>query len=446
MFGKLSFEADVIVVGSGPGGATVARELSRQGKRVLILERGYDHRTKFYYGTYLGALRYSERMALLYTEEGLNIIAPIMVGGATNLFTGSSAFPPSWFKSRYGIDITAEADETIQELDIKPLPEHLLGKASTKIATAGKALGYDWFTQPKFMYPQRCENAGRSFSCTANCMLGCRCGAKWTAGEWIDEALQNGTVLKTSARVKRVLIEYEQALGVAGRIGPRKFVAKADTVVLAAGGIGSPRILQNSGLVEAGIGMAMDTTVMVYGMDNEKGTGKEPPMSWSCEDDDAGYMLSTLTDPFLLYPLAAIQKGLGPALQWLRWNRLLGIMIKLKDDISGGIYPGGKIRKPLTLEDTERLNHAYNVCRRILLEAGAKATSIFMRPFIGTHPSGTVRVGDMLNKNLRTEINGLYVCDASVFPESLDRPTVLTIISLGKRLAKHLINKQQDNS
>jgi choline dehydrogenase-like flavoprotein len=411
-----------------------------------MLERGYDHRTKFYYGTYLGALRYSERMALLYTQEGLNIIAPIMVGGATNLFTGSSALPPSWLKSTYGIDITAEADETIRELDIKPLPAHLRGRASTRIAAAGKALGYDWFPQPKFIYPERCASSGRSFGCTADCMLGCRCGAKWTAGEWIDEALKDGAVLKTCARVNRVLIQDGHAVGVEGRIGTRRFTTEADTVILAAGGIGSPRILQNSGLVEAGIGMTMDTTVMVYGMGSEKGTGQEPPMTWSYEDDDAGYMLSTLTDPLLLYPLAAVQKGLGPALQWLRWNRLLGIMIKLKDDISGGIYPDGKIRKPLTRDDEMRLNHAYDVCRRILQESGAKRSSIFMRPFIGTHPSGTVRIGDMLDNNLCTEIKGLYVCDASVFPESLGRPTVLTIISLGKRLAKHLTSKEPEKS
>jgi choline dehydrogenase-like flavoprotein len=139
-----------------------------------------------------------------------------------------------------------------------------------------------------------------------------------------------------------------------------------------------------------------------------------------------------------LYPLAAIRNGIGPALRWLQWNKMLGMMIKLKDDISGGIYPDGTIRKPMTADDNDRLTDAYEVCKKILIEAGAKKSSLFMRPFIGTHPSGTVRIGDMLDTNLQTEVKGLYVCDASVFPEALDRPTVLTIIALGKRLAKHL--------
>ena len=78
MFNKLNLSADIIVVGTGPGGATVARELSKNGKKILLLERGYDHREKFYCGTYLGVIRYSDRACLLFTDEGLNIIAPIM--------------------------------------------------------------------------------------------------------------------------------------------------------------------------------------------------------------------------------------------------------------------------------------------------------------------------------------------------------------------------------
>jgi choline dehydrogenase-like flavoprotein len=44
----------------------------------------------------------------------------------------------------------------------------------------------------------------------------------------------------------------------------------------------------------------------------------------------------------------------------------------------------------------------------------------------------------MLDQDLQTEIENLYVCDASAFPEALARPTVLTIIGLGKRLVEHL--------
>ena len=69
---------------------------------------------------------------------------------------------------------------------------------------------------------------------------------------------------------------------------------------------------------------------------------------------------------------------------------------------------------------------------------GPPPGSIFTGPLRGTHPSGTARIGDMVDINLKTEVEGLYVCDASVFPEALDRPTVLTIIGLGKRLSKHL--------
>ena len=77
--------------------------------------------------------------------------------------------------------------------------------------------------------------------------------------------------------------------------------------------------------------------------------------------------------------------------------------------------------------------------RRILIKAGADPDTIFMTPMRGTHPSGTVRIGHMLDRDLQTEVKNLYVCDASTFPEALDRPTVLTIIGLGKRLARHLL-------
>src|SRR5512135_3424438 len=188
----------------------------------------------------MGALAYSDKHSFLFTKEGLNIVRPLMVGGATSMYCGCAARPPIWMKQKYGVDIEAPVSETIEELEIEALPAELRGKASTRIAQAAQALGYEWEPQLKFMKPARTKK----FDCGAKCMLGCRCGAKWSAAEYVDEAVAAGCDLRTGAHVRRILIEDGQAVGVEGTLGRAHFTARAETIVLAAGGIGSPRILQ----------------------------------------------------------------------------------------------------------------------------------------------------------------------------------------------------------
>jgi choline dehydrogenase-like flavoprotein len=162
-------------------------------------------------------------------------------------------------------------------------------------------------------------------------------------------------------------------------------------------------------------------------------------MTYSWENRQAGYMLSTLMDPWLSYPLV-MRSQLREALRWTEWNHLLGVMVKLEDEVSGGVFADGTIRKGLTPRDRERLADAEQVTHKILLEAGAANTSLFTTPLRGTHPGSTARLGEVVNKDLQTEIHGLYVCDASVFPRALARPTVLTIIALAKRLAQSFLS------
>lgn len=434
-------DSDFIIVGSGPGGATTARELARRGKRVLILERGNDERTRPYYGTYAGPLIYADQHSFLYSQEGINIIRPLMLGGATSMYCGCAAPPPDWWKTDYGIELDAHVSATIEELELAPLPRELRGDTSTRLAGAGRALGMDWQPQLKFMRPGRPlpaqDGQAHPFDCGAKCMLGCRCGAKWNAAEFIDDAVRAGADLKLRARVERVLIEDGHACGVEGTLGGTPFTARAPTVILAAGGLGTPGILQASGLRGAGDGLTLDTTVMMYGVTRQRGSGNEPPMTYSWENRDAGYMLSTLMDPWLSYQLV-MRSHLREVLRWAQWNHLLGVMIKLEDEISGGVSADGTIHKGLTMRDRDRLNNAQAVAQKILIEAGADRDSLFMTPLRGTHPGSTARVGELVDANLQTEIRGLYVCDASVFPRALARPTVLTIIALAKRLAQSL--------
>lgn len=433
--------ASTIVIGSGPGGATIARELARAGQPVLILERGKDWRKSPLYGTYPGAMLYADKHALLFTSSGLSVIRPLMLGGATSMYCGCSAPPGSWWRERYGIDLETFARSASEELRVAPLPQDLRGKSSTRIAEAANSLGMEWAPQDKLMQPFRTG----PFDCGAKCMLGCRCGAKWNAAEWIDDATVAGAELLTNAEVRQVRYSGGKVVGVEAVVKGRTMEIEADRVIVAAGGIGSAVLLRRSGLKGAGRGMTMDTTAMVYGHAPFKGLGDEPPMTWSHADDELGVLYSTLIDPWLMYPLIMMTKGPAYSLTWARWGRTLGVMIKLKDELSGEIDVSGRIEKGLTAGDRRRLGKAEQLAGEILRRAGCKSGTIFTTPLRGTHPASTVRIGDMVDNDLQTEIGGLYVCDASVFPEALCRPTVLTIIALGRRLAANLLRLEARN-
>ena len=161
-------------------------------------------------------------------------------------------------------------------------------------------------------------------------------------------------------------------------------------------------------------------------------------MTWSAPDDDLGVLYSTLIDPWLMYPIIMAIKGPAYPFTWPRWSRTLGVMIKVTDEISGGVDARGRISKGMTARDQERLRQAEEVAGRILRQAGCRPDSILTTPLRGTHPSATVRIGDMLSPDLETAVPGLYVCDASVFPRALGRPTVLPLIALARRLAARL--------
>jgi choline dehydrogenase-like flavoprotein len=425
----------VVVVGSGPGGASVARRLARAGRDVVVLERGRDWRESRLYGTYPGAVLYADRGALLFTRQGLNIVRPLMLGGATSMYCGCSAPPRRWWRSRYGIDLEPWVEEVVRELRVGPLPPELRGEASTRIAEAAGELGMEWEPQDKFMLPERAA----PFDCGARCMLGCRCGAKWNAAEWVDDAVAAGARLWTRARVDRILVEGGAVRGVEGVRAGRPFRVEAETVVVAAGGLGTPLLLRAAGIEGAGRGLAMDTTVMVYGAGPDEGIGGDPPMTWSFPDDELGVLYSTLIDPWLMYPLIMGLKGLRWPLTWPRWGRTLGLMIKLTDEISGEVEGDGRVSKGLTPRDRERLSRAEKGAGRILRRAGCDPATLVTTPLRGTHPSATARLGDVVDPDLETEVRGLFVCDASVFPEALGRPTVLTILALGGRLGDHLL-------
>ena len=107
-----------------------------------------------------------------------------------------------------------------------------------------------------------------------------------------------------------------------------------------------------------------------------------------------------------------------------------------KDSLGGRLTESGGVRKRISDEDERKLMRGYERAREILTKAGAK--HIFKTRYLAAHPGGTVKINDLVDSNLRTECEGLYVCDCSVIPEAWGLPPTLTLIGLGKRLAKHI--------
>jgi len=57
------------------------------------------------------------------------------------------------------------------------------------------------------------------------------------------------------------------------------------------------------------------------------------------------------------------------------------------------------------------------------------------------HPGGTAGIGRVVNADNETEINRLFVSDASVLPKAPGTPPVLTIIAISKRFSKKLASE-----
>jgi len=427
-------KADVVIAGSGPGGATVGRALARAGKKVLVLEKGRDARRV---GSHVSALLYADRMGLRFTDEGLNIIRALTTGGSTISYCGSAARPPEWLKTKYGIDLSAYVEETVRELRLKPLPDEVVGSAGLRIMEAANDLGCRFEKMDKFIDPEKCLSR-----CGGTCMLGCPHGAKWTAREYIKDMVAAGGEIVNRADVQAVAVEDKTAVGLRAAVPGGMLEVEAKVVVLAAGGLGTPIILKRSGIDEAGRGLFVDPLVFVTGVSRGRGTCQGPPMSVATyEFMDEGFLLSDLIDPWGLWIVMALRKNPSRIFDFFRYRRQLGLMVKIGDEHRGEIRADGGVSKPLTDRDNKRLERGAEISKKILIRAGCSPRSIMVGPVRGAHPGATAPIGKVVDQNLETRIRNLFVSDASVLPEALDRPLVLTLISLSRRLSDHLLRR-----
>jgi choline dehydrogenase-like flavoprotein len=417
---------DAIVVGSGPGGAAVARELAVRGKRVLILEQGSA-------APLAGTLGQMARMAAVpgkgafILRDASLVVQGITAGGSSAVNFATAAAPPSALFAAHGIDLAPALQALRAELPIAPLPDSLVGPMAGRIMDAARSLGMDWQKLDKMIRPQTCRSG------CWRCAYGCPYGAKWSARDFVDEALRHGATLLDEAKVTSVMLKEGAAAGVefmrAGTLGR----AQAGVVVLAGGGVGSPRLLHACGLRPRTSSFFSDPVIAVMGSVAGLDGGAEVPMAAGIRFDDEGISLADMTLPKPMYQGFTAQVGRFDRL--FAHRRTLSIMVKIRDEIGGSIGPRW-IDKRLQPSDRRKLRDGVGMARDILAAAGAR--QVFKSWHFAAHPGGSVRIGDGVDSDLRTAAAGLYVCDASVIPQAWGLPPTLTLLCLGKRLGAHL--------
>lgn len=421
-----------LIIGSGAGGATLARELAVRGKSVLVIELGkYGQKV----GTYKDAARYYDSQNRLThiprkSKEGVILWRTLMAGGSTVVSCANGVRSLEDELKGLGIDLSTEFSEGEKEMAIAPTPEELLSNGSRAVRKAANELGYEMERMPKFLKAASCRKCGQ-------CVLGCGDFAKWTALDYLKEATERGVEVLYETRVERIMVENGKASGAVAILpsgDEEEF--RAEKVIIAAGALTTPVILQNSGIVKAGSGLFVDLFVNTYGVTDGINQAKEPVMALVNHEfyKSKGFILST----FINCSKRVRFVELGMRGITMPTNRLIGIMTKTRDDSSGQVYGDGTISKPVTDADWVRLKAGSTIAREILIKAGAKSKSISVSVPQGAHPGGTAAIGKVVDKNLKTEVDGLYVCDASVLPVSPGLPPILTIVALAKKLAKNI--------
>lgn len=423
-----------IVVGSGAGGATVAREL--QGPfEVTVLEAGRPFRRLGLERATVERLRDSR---VLFDPRLIRAVFPAMqvrrtgdmylvngigVGGTTPMATGNGIRADGAIRA-LGIDLDPEFDQISREIHLSTVHQARWHPTTRRLFASCAELDLDPRPIPKMTTGQAaCRHCGR-------CVLGCPYGAKWDSRRYLDEAVARGARLVTGCRVERLAVRDGRVTGVVSRgpLGRRRDTA--DLVVLAAGGLGTPAILQRSGI-------ACEPRLFV---DPVLTVAARWPDAWQCHELEMPFVVQR--DHYIL----------SPYFDWFSflvrptWRRpakdLVGIMIKLADE-PGGWVSGPRVHKTLTDLDRRRLAEGVALATEILGRFGAAAEDVVLGAVNAGHPGGMLpltRESAASFHDARLPGN-LYVADASLFPESLGNPPILTIVAMAKRIGRLLADE-----
>ena len=480
---------DVVIVGSGAGGATAAAEFAEAGYEVIVLEEGGHYRSedfsadsgdmirKLYRGG--GATMAIGSPPILYQEGSA-------IGGTTTINGGMAYRTPEEILDRW----TREADlqhlspaemefyfERVERrLHVARQDPESIGRDNLLLKAGADRKNWKVVANPRNQV--HCPGSN-------NCAFGCPTGAKQSAlVSYLPRAMHFGARVYSDVRVQRILRTGKRATGVVaqvlrpnGEVGPQLSVM-AKFVVSACGTMHTPALLHRSGF-RSHSGM-LGRNLSLHPNCKLVAIFDEPVRGWEGvhqayqvrEFHEQGFIFAAVNVPPSVIAMTAPHYGqeLGELLELYDRTVVAGLLV---EDTSVGhikmIAGQPQAFYQLNDVDAQRMVRGAALLSELLFEAGAVR---ILPPFAGApelrssddvrklyaqkiakssmeiltvHLMGSARMGGdpsravTDNHGLVYDTEGLMIADASLFPGPVGVNPMVTIQALTTRNVHHVL-------
>lgn len=491
---------DVVIVGSGAGGGTVAKELAplaEAGRSVLVLEKGPRLRDDEFTGDELEMSRtlFADRGGFLTEEGTLTLAFAEAYGGSTVVYTGTSLVAPERVIRSWDVpglthaDVVRRSRKFEEENNVHLLPADEINENNRLFVEGAREAGYE-----VEQFPVNVDGCLGSSLCNLGCPNAAKMG---TNRVQLPAAERAGVEVVTRAEVRRVRPDRTLEVrvrdrrpgdpGEASSWPAGEHVVRAGTVVVAAGAVGTPALLLRSGfgdrLPRLGHGFTCHPAHILVAEHDEPLTNDlgHPKSFYVDRAEEEGYVLETCM--YFPFVTAKNMAGFGPAhSRFMRaFPRLQMILVLACDhavpgnrvEVDGDGEP--RVRYRFTDDVVDSLVAGTRASARIFFAAGARRVhapearpptleaaeedwvgdprAVRRRirpggflpgkiPVSAAHLMGGCAMGrgpgDSVTDD-RGRVHGLpwlRVADASLFPDSVEINPYLTIMALADRVAE----------